>query len=133
MFSKTEKTDKENAEDILYGVNLATDSEQPTDLEKKHLPIITAPKSVRKGECFEVTVEVGKLLQHPNEPGHHIEFVELYADSTYLARMDFAAGTSYPMTKLWVSLSRAHRRLRAYSHCNLHGTWEADAEIEVRD
>ncbi len=133
MFSKTEKTSQENAEDILYGVNLAVDSDQLTDLEKKHLPIITAPESVRKGECFEVTIEAGKLLRHPNELEHHIEFVELYADSTYLARMDFAAGTSYPMTKLWVSLNRAHRKLRALSHCNLHGTWEADVEIEVKD
>ncbi len=74
-------------EDLFCGVNVIKDPENMTDLEKKHMPIITAPKSIRKGECFEVTVEVGKLMQHPNEPAHHIEFIELYADHSYLARM----------------------------------------------
>ena len=81
-------------EDIFCGVNVVKDPDNMTDLEKKHLPVITAPKSVGKGECFEVAVEVGKLMQHPNELGHHIEFVELYAGQTYLARMDFTAKTT---------------------------------------
>lgn len=120
-------------EDLFCGVNAVKDCENMTDLEKKHLPVITAPKSVRKGECFEVTVEVGKLMQHPNEPGHYIEFIELYANHTYLSRMDLTARRTCPVMKTCASLDHTHGKLRAFAHCNLHGTWEGNADIEVND
>jgi len=120
-------------EDLFCGVNMVKNWDNMTDLEKKHLPVITAPKSVRKGECFEVMVEVGKLIQHPNEPGHHIEFIELYADHTYLARIDLTARRTCPIMKICVSLDHMHDKLRAYERCNLHGVWEGHAEIEVTD
>lgn len=118
-------------EDLFCGVNMVKDPENMTDLEKKHLPVISAPKSVKKDECFEVMVEVGKLMAHPNEPGHHIEFIELYADHTYLARVGFTARMSCPIMKVCLSLGHIHSKLRAFAHCNLHGTWEGQAEIEV--
>ena len=130
--SNTTSTAKRQ-EDLFCGVNMVKDSENMTDMEKKHLPIITAPKSITKGECFEVTVEVGKLMQHPNEPAHHIEFIELYANHRYLARMDFTAKTTCPTMKVCVELEHNYRKLRAFAHCNLHGTWEADCEIEVTE
>jgi desulfoferrodoxin (superoxide reductase-like protein) len=55
MVTKTKETMQECADDIFCGVNTAADLENATDLEKKHLPIISAPQSVKKGECFEVT------------------------------------------------------------------------------
>ena len=133
MFTKTKQSSAECTEDIFCGVNTAEDIENASDLEKKHLPIISAPESVKKGECFEVTVEVGKLLQHPNEPGHHIEFVELYADDTYLARMDFTAKTTCPVMKASIVLDKPYSKLRAFEHCNLHGSWEYDTDIEVTE
>ncbi len=124
--------EKVKCEDNLFcGVNRARDPDNMTDLEKKHHPVITAPKSVKKEECFEVTVEVGKLLAHPNEPGHFIQFVELYVDDTYLARMDFTAKTTCPTMKVCLALDHAHGRLRAYERCNLHGVWGAEVPIEV--
>ena len=120
-------------ENLFCGVNMPKDPANMTDLEKKHLPFITAPKGVKKGECFEVTIETGKLLQHPNEPGHFIEFMELYANETYLARMDFTAKTSCPTMKVCIALDHIHGKLRAFSRCNLHGTWEGQVPIEVSD
>ena len=120
-------------ENLFCGVNTAKDPENITDLEKKHMPIITAPKSIKKGECFEVLVEVGKLMEHPNEPGHHIEFIELYADHTYLARMELTARMACPIMKVCLSLDHVHCKLRAFERCNLHGVWEGQAEIEVTD
>jgi len=116
---------------MFCGVNTPKDCANMTDLEKKHQPIITAPKSVNKGECFDIEVEVGKLMAHPNEPGHHIEFIELYADHTYLARMDFSAQVTCPIMKTCASLDHTHGKLRVFAHCNLHGTWEGQSEIEV--
>ena len=133
MVTKTKQTIEACAEDIFCGVNTAENLNQATDLEKKHLPIITAPKSVKKDECFEVTVEVGKLLKHPNEPGHFIQFIELYAGDTYLARMDFTAKTTCPIMKVCASLDHAHGKLCAFERCNLHGTWENEVDIEVTE
>jgi superoxide reductase len=119
--------------DLFCGVNKPADMNNMTDLEKKHFPVVTAPESVTKGDCFEVVVEIGKYLVHPNEPGHFIEFIELYADDTYLARMDFTARTSCPVMKVCLSLDHIHEKLRAFAHCNLHGTWQGDARIKVTD
>lgn len=131
--SKLATTAVQCEEDLFCGINTVKDPKNMTDLEKKHLPVITAPKSVKKAECFEVTVEVGKLLNHPNEPGHYIEFIELYADHSYLVRMDFTARTTCPIMKVCASLNHIHGKLRAFEHCNLHGTWEGQAEIAVTD
>jgi superoxide reductase len=120
-------------EDLFCGVNIVKDPANMTELEKKHLPIITAPKTVKKGQNFEVVVEVGKLLEHPNLPAHFIEFIELYADHTYLARIDFTPKTTWPIMKVTVSLDHAHGKLRAFERCNLHGTWENDIDIEVTE
>ncbi len=120
-------------ENLFCGINRVKDWDNMTDLEKKHLPVITAPKSVKKDECFEVMVEVGKLMQHPNEPSHYIEFIELYADHTYLAKIDLTARSTCPVMKVCLSLDHAHGKLRAYERCNLHGIWESDAEIEVTE
>jgi len=120
-------------EDIFCGINTAKDSNNMTDLEKKHLPVISAPEKVRAGEPFEVMVEVGKLKEHPLEPGHHVEFVELYAGHTYLGRMDFAGNMTYPTMRAVISLDHGHGSLRAFEHCNLHGTWQYEAPIEVTE
>jgi len=131
MFTKTKEVSRECADDIFCGVNIVPDIENTSELEKKHLPIIFAPESVKKGECFEVTVEVGKLLRHPNEPGHFIQFIELYADDTYLARMDFTAETTCPIMRVCLALHHPCNKLRAFERCNLHGTWENEISIEV--
>lgn len=120
-------------EDLFCGVNTVKDYNRMTDLEKKHLPVITAPKSIKKSECFEVTVEVGKLTAHPNEPAHYIEFIELYSDRTFLARLDLTARRTCPIMKVRVCLDHTHGRLRAFGRCNVHGTWEGWADIEVTD
>ena len=118
-------------EKLSCGINIPKDPDNLTDLEKKHLPIITAPSTVKKGDCFEVAVEVGKLLQHPNEPAHYIDFIDLYADHTYLARMDLTPQRTCPTMKICLSLDHIHEKLRAFSHCNIHGVWEGQAKIEV--
>jgi superoxide reductase len=133
MLTKSRKTVVECEEDILCGVNVVEDVDEASDLEKKHLPIISAPRKVKRGQHAEVIIEVGKLLPHPNEPGHFIEFIELYAGDTYLARMDFTSKTTCPIMKTCVSLDHAHGKLRAFARCNLHGTWENDLDIEVTD
>ena len=37
------------------------------------------------------------------------------------------------LMKLCLSLDHIHSKLRAFEHCNLHGTWEGDVDIEVTE
>ena len=118
--------------ELFIGVNRPQNMNDLTDLEKKHLPVITAPESVKANEPFEVTVEVGKLLAHPNEHGHYINFIHLYAGDAFLARLDLIPGRSNPTMKVMVQLDRDLGPLRAYEFCNLHGTWETDKPLTVK-
>lgn len=119
-------------DDLFCGVNKPKNPNAMTDLEKKHTPVIDAPDSVKKGEMFNVTVEVGKLLKHPNENGHYIEFIELYSGDTFLARVDLIPERTTPKITIPVSLTHPHP-LRAFDRCNLHGTWEGTKEITITD
>ena len=84
-----------------------------SDLAKKHVPVMSAPGSVGKGACFEVVVEVGKHKEHPSEPAHFINFVELYAAHTYLGRQHFVHTMGCPVAKFCIRLEQAHKELRA--------------------
>lgn len=120
-------------DDIFCGVNKAKSAsvDEMTELEKKHTPVIEAPTKVKKGESFEVQVEVGKHLKHPNENAHYIEWIELYSGETFLARVDLVPRLTEPKVKLVVALDHAHP-LIAKERCNLHGLWQSSpVEIEV--
>ena len=112
--------------DLFCGINSAqsTDINEMSDLEKKHTPVIEAPDSVNKGETFEVTVEVGNLLAHPNENGHFIEWIELYSGDTFLSRIDLIPRLTSPKVSFSVSLDHQHK-LVARARCNLHGVWKS--------
>jgi superoxide reductase len=120
---------------LLRQINKPKDPKNLTDLEKKHLPIIEAPASVKAGEPFQVTVHVGKLLKHPNEPEHHIQSIELYKGYVQLARVDLAGAMAEPKVTFTITLAAntddANGGLRAFEKCNMHGIWEATQPITV--
>lgn len=116
-------------EDMLCGINRAK-SDEASDIEKKHTPVMTAPDNVKKGEPFDVGIEVGKLLAHPNEYGHFIQWIELYSGDTFLTRVELTPVLSSPRITVTVALNHSHP-LRALLHCNLHGTWEGTKDITV--
>lgn len=119
------------ADDLFTRINKVKDPDNPTDLEKKHHPVITAPDKVKAEECFEATVEVGRLLAHPNENAHFIEFIDLYAGDVYLARLDLTASTTCPILKVCLNLKESSGPLRAVTRCNMHGVWESTRPITV--
>ena len=47
--------------------------------KEKHVPIIDASSGVKAGEEFMVTVQVGKIVAHPDTVEHHIKWIQLYA------------------------------------------------------
>ncbi len=121
-------------QDILCGVNIPKDEKNLADLEKKHLPVIEAPDKVDQNETFEINVRVGGIdgVEHPNEAGHFIEWVELYSGDTFLGRAHYSGGVSYAVARFKVELSHAHGPLKAWAKCNLHGLWEGIKEIQVK-
>ena len=119
-------------DELFSGVNRAKDPNDLSDLEKKHLPVLSAPDTVKAGEFFEVTVEVGKLLAHPNDPDHHISFIQLYVGDVYLARLDLVPVRTQPVMRTLVRLDKDLGPLRAFEYCNIHGAWEADQAIAVK-
>ena len=112
--------------DLFCGVNSAQSSDisEMSDLEKKHSAVIEAPGTVKKGQTFEVTVEVGKLLAHPNENGHFIEWIELYSGDTFLSRTDLVPRLTSPKVSFMVALDHEHA-LVARARCNMHGVWQS--------
>jgi superoxide reductase len=111
-------------DDIFCGVNKPdqTQVEEMSDLEKKHTPVIEASAQVKKGEPFEVTVQVGKHMSHPNENAHFIEWIELHSGDTFLARLDLVPRLTTPSATFTIALDHAHA-LTAKCRCNLHGIW----------
>ncbi len=113
-----------------YDVKTLNDPNDKTVLEKKHVPFITAPDSVEKGEVFEVTVKMGKEIDHPMEEGHFIEFFDVYAGDMKVANVTFTPECEAEAT-LKLKLDESVT-LTVEEYCNLHGYWKNEKEIEVK-
>ena len=99
-------------------------------------PVCWSTRRARpRGYRPDFAVHVGKRLAHPNEPGHHVESIELYKGHVLLARADLAGGLAEPKATFTVMLESdvddQNGGLRAFEKCNLHGTWESTKAIEV--
>jgi superoxide reductase len=118
-------------EELFKDINRAGDISNLSDLEKKHLPVIDAPDTVSPGKPFEVTIEVGKLLKHPNEQAHHIQWIVLLNGSLTLAIVQLTPTSTDPKVTLSITLDETSN-LRALERCNLHGEWEYSKEVKVQ-
>jgi len=117
--------------DVLWGVHMPKNKENMTDLEKEHMPVIEAPSKVIAQHTFEVRVEVGKLMVHPNEPSHFIEWLELYSGDTFVGRVLFSGGISQPVAVFKMKMPHVPGPLKAWAKCNMHGLWTSTKEIEI--
>jgi len=110
----------------LTELNKPKDWNNLTIMDKKHIPIITVPDSVKAGEPFEVQLKAGGIdgVEHPNQLSHYITWIELYAEERYLGKVEFAPVVSNGYkVKLSILLEKS-TTLRARAFCNLHGLWE---------
>ena len=123
---------------------------QSADWKKeKHVPVIDAPDSVKKGEATKFTVTVGKEIAHPNTTAHHIAFLAVYflPDGEkfpyQVARSEFAAhgastlgadtSTVYANPEVTFSFKTDKPGvLLATSYCNIHGLWESSKKVAVQ-
>jgi superoxide reductase len=100
--------------------------ENPTDLEKKHVPAIEVPVRLIKNEWFEVKIRVGYETVHPSMPNHWINEITLLVDGVEVARTDFKVGAvSAPEVSFKIRLNKTST-IEAIENCNLHGRWISD-------
>ena len=122
---------------------------QSADWKKeKHVPVIEAPGTVKKGENFTVKVTVGKEIAHPNTTEHHIAWIDVYFQPEggkfpyNLGRFEFCAhgastegpntSTVYTHPELTMTFKTDKPgSLFAISHCNVHGLWMNVHELKV--
>jgi superoxide reductase len=119
---------------LFCGINMPKDSANMTELEKKHMPVIDCPDSVKAGEPFQVKIKVGDI-PHVMEEGHHIQWIDVYFRQNFYARIDLTPVFTRP--EVTVTLERHSKHdsstLRVIERCNLHGQWEATKDITVKE
>jgi len=101
----------------------------------KHSPNLEIKKV---GNVYEISVEVGKEVKHPNESSHNIKWVDIYfqledGEVIQLARVDFTAHgeneiITEPKVKIYAKLKKG--KVICLAYCNLHGIWKTEKEIE---
>lgn len=96
--------------------------ENPSVLEKKHVPGIETEKSVKKGDEIEVRVKVGYAMEHPSTSNHWIRWIKLQVNGKQVGIREFKTGGDKPTAVFKVKLEEAST-MEAIADCNLHGTW----------
>jgi len=99
-------------------INRAKDPESMIDFEKKHTPSIE--RISRK-----VIVNVGSGIEHPMNPEHFIEWVELFINDESVDVKELDSEDRPSVTFELDSEPLPTDKIKAHIHCNIHGTWES--------
>jgi superoxide reductase len=101
-----------------------------TSFDPKHTPNITAPASVKRGEWFDVTVNIGAGGEHPSLSEHAIRYIALYINTAEIARVYLHPVYSFPKVTFTIALDEGGS-LRAIAEPNHSAGWEAAKKIAV--
>ena len=101
-----------------------------TSFDQKHTPKIVAPESVKRGEWFTVTINVGAGGQHPSLSEHFVRYIALYKDTVEIARVYLHPVYSLPAVTLTIALDEGGS-LRAVAEPTHSSAWEATKKITV--
>ncbi|MFH1201601.1 MAG: desulfoferrodoxin family protein [Candidatus Omnitrophota bacterium] len=109
-------------------IKTAQDVNNLTELEKKHLPIITVVKkcSLIPEDCQDVHVKIGQI-QHPMEAKHYIIHIDFYIDNEFISRVILTPDKLNPAAALHLKVSSG--KLSVIELCNLHGAWISEAGL----
>jgi len=109
-------------------VKTAADPNNLSELEKKHLPVISVVRKcglIPEG-CLDVNVKIGQI-QHPMEAKHYIMHVDFYIDNEYISRVIFTPDKVNPAAGLHLKVKEG--KLTAIALCNIHGAWINEVEL----
>ncbi|MCG6550750.1 MAG: class II SORL domain-containing protein [Candidatus Magnetominusculus sp. LBB02] len=119
---------------LFCGNNKPADSANLTEVEKKHMPVIECPDTVKAGEPFKVTIKVGEI-PHVMQEAHSIQWIEVFSGENFKVRVDLTPVTTLPEVTVTLIKSGRHRTssIRVIERCNLHGQWEAVKQIAITE
>lgn len=101
-----------------------------SSFDPKHTPKITAPDSVKRGQWFDVTVNVGAGGEHPSLSEHAIRYIALYINTAEISRIYLHPVYSFPKVTFTIALDEGGS-LRAIAEPNHSAAWEASKKITV--
>jgi superoxide reductase len=101
-----------------------------TSFDPKHTPKIVAPDSVKRGQWFDVTVNIGAGGEHPSLSEHSIRYIALYINTAEIARVYLHPVYSFPKVTFTIALDEGGS-LRAIAEPNHSAGWEAAKTIAV--
>lgn len=110
---------------VLEGIHTVDDFDAADDFTKKHTPYIEICGGDEE-TCVSITV--GHEVPHPNEPGHYIAAIDLYAGDSPVARFDLSPVAVQPQVTCYVNVEPG-TTLTAIEHCNLHGLWSYSTTV----
>ncbi len=103
-------------------INTPKDKEALSELEKKHIPVITLVKKcgLIPDGCHDAHVKIGEI-QHPMQPEHSIGHIDFYIDNEFISRIMLTPAKMNPAAAL--HLKAKSGEFAAIGLCNLHGAW----------
>ncbi len=119
---------KESFEEKGDAIKTPKDVNNLTELEKKHVPVITVVKKcglIPEG-CQDVHVKMGEI-QHPMLPEHYITSIDFYIDNKFISRVQLTPGKLNPAAALHMKAQSG--RLTVIEHCNIHGNWIKETDL----
>jgi len=109
-------------------INTPGDENNLSELEKKHIPVITLVKKcglIPEG-CLDAHVKMGEV-QHPMQAEHYIGHIDFYIDNEFISRVMLTPEKLNPAVALHLKASSG--KLSAIALCNLHGAWIKETEL----
>jgi superoxide reductase len=98
---------------VCCGQPMTLQQENTVDAaEEKHVPVIEKTDN-------SIKVKVGSI-EHPMEPEHYIEWIELIADGKVYKK--FLNPGDKPEAEFMITATE----IAAREYCNLHGLWKAE-------
>jgi superoxide reductase len=108
------------------------------DYFDRHTPVVICENHAREGEKLKVKVRLGTEYAHPDEPDHHIKYVQLWNRETFLAEAHFAPGSlgnqpEHVEVDFYIVPGPVGLNLSAMAVCTKHGLWQSDPkEVAIR-
>ena len=101
-----------------------------SSFDAKHTPNIAAPDRVKRGQWFDVTINIGAGGEHPSLSEHSIRYIALYINTAEIARIYLHPVYSFPKVTFTIALDEGGS-LRAIAEPNHSAGWEAAKKIAV--
>jgi superoxide reductase len=108
------------------------------DYFDRHTPVVLCDNYATEGEKFKVKIRLGTEYNHPDDPEHFINYVQLWNRETFIAEAHFAPGTlgnkpEHVEVDFYIVPGPVTMNLSAMSVCTKHGLWQSvSREVSIR-